>query len=286
MIHATAVVDKKAVIGKGVAIGPYAVIEAGVVLGSNVEVGPYVHIKGDTHVGDNTVICTGAVLGEMPQMVGLKKNIGKLRIGTNNIIREYVTIHTSTEADKCTTIGDNNFFMTCSHIAHDCHVHNNVVICNGTLVAGHVEIMDYAFISGNVVVHQFTRIGRIAMIGGLSRINQDVPPFMMVVGDSKVWGLNIVGLKRRNFSMKDVNDIKKAFTALYRSQHAHKIALEQLRESESALIKEIADFVQASTRGICGPKRSTFLETVFLDYPYLLLLKIPAYRLLTRLHRP
>lgn len=280
MIHATAVVDKKAVVGKGTTIGPYAVIEAGVVLGSNITVGPYAHIKGDTHIGDNTVICTGAVLGEMPQMFGLKTNIGKLRIGSDNIIREYVTIHTSTDAQKCTTIGNNNFFMTCAHIAHDCHVHNNVVICNGTLVAGHVEIMDYAFISGNVVVHQFTRIGRIAMIGGLSRINQDVPPFMMVVGDSKVWGLNIVGLKRRGFAMSDVNNIKKAFNTLYRSNHTHKVALEQLRLSNCALTLEIADFVEGSARGICGPKRSSFLETVFLDYPYLLLLKIPAYRLL------
>jgi UDP-N-acetylglucosamine acyltransferase len=228
------------------------------------------------------LICTGVVLGEMPQMAGLRKNTGRLRIGANNIFREYVTIHTSTEPDKATVIGNNNFFMTCSHIAHDCHVHNNVVICNGTLVAGHVEIMDYAFISGNVVVHQFVRIGRIAMIGGLSRINQDVPPFMMVVGDSKVWGLNIVGLKRRGFAMRDVNEIKKAFVTLYRSHHAQKKALEELSASESPLIKEIADFAQASSRGICGPKRSSFLETIFLDYPYLLLLKIPAYRLLVR----
>jgi len=282
MIHPTAVIDKNAVIGKNTEIGAYSVIEKGVKLGDSVVVSPYVHIKGDTSIGDNTFIGTGAVIGEAAQMLGVRESKGKIEIGKNNIIREYVTINSSSSPEKVTTICDNNFLMAFSHVAHDCRLGNNIVICNGSLVAGHVDIQDRAFISGNVVIHQFVRIGRLAMIGGLSRVNQDVPPFMMVVGDSSVWSINLIGLKRAGFSNDEIIKIKRAFKILYGSNLSVKGALEKMREIDSDKVREIIDFVSFSKRGISGPKRSTLKEKLFLDYPYFVRTKVESYKLFSR----
>jgi UDP-N-acetylglucosamine acyltransferase len=169
--------------------------------------------------------------------------------------------------------------MGFSHVAHDCQLADNIVLCNGALVAGHVRIQERAFISGYVVVHQFVRIGRFAMIGGLSRVNQDVPPFLMVVGDSRVWGLNVVGLRRAQFSRLDVSVLKKAHTILYRSKLSLKSAMDQLKSMDSPLIGELIEFISSSQRGICGPQKSSLLEKIFLDYPYYLRTTIPTYNL-------
>lgn len=282
MIHKTAIIDAKAVLGANVSIGAYAIIEAGVHLSDYVTVLPYAYIKNDTVIGERTLIGTGAVIGEAPQIVGFKDTCGPVRIGKNNTIREYVTIHAASAPDKITTLGDNNYLMGFSHIAHDCHLHSGVVVCNGSLIAGHVEIQDNAFVSGNVVVHQFVRIGRLAMIGGLSRVNQDIPPFMMVVGDSRVWGLNLVGLKRQGFKTREISEIKKAFNILYRKNLSLASAAEQLKEIESVPVAEIASFIAFSKRGISGPHKSTFWEKIFLDYPYFIRTKIPTYGMLPK----
>ncbi|MDD5129162.1 MAG: acyl-ACP--UDP-N-acetylglucosamine O-acyltransferase [Candidatus Omnitrophica bacterium] len=282
MIHPTAVIDKEAVLGRNADIGAYAVIGKGVRIGDNAAISPYVHIKGDTDIGENVSIGSGAVIGGYAQMLGSKKPNGKIRIGRNNVLREYVTVNSSSSPDKETVIGENNLLMAFAHIAHDCRLGNNVVICNGSLVAGHVEIQDKAFISGNVVVHQFVRIGRIAMVGGLSRVNQDIPPFMMVVGDSKVWSVNLVGLKRAGFSNEDVLKVKKVFKILYASKLPMKKALDQIKEIDSRHAQEIIDFVSASKRGVSGYKRGTLLEKLFLDYPYFIRSKIETYDLLNR----
>lgn len=278
-IHPTAIIKNGAVIGEGVNIGPYVVVDGNVRLGKNVCVKAHAYLTGITDIGEDCFIGPGAVIGEMPQMAGLKENVGRLSIGKNNIIREYVTIHTSTTADKTTYIGDNNFFMGFSHIAHDCQIKNNIVICNGALIAGHAQIDDFVFISGNVAVHQFVHIGRLAMIGGLSRVNQDVPPFMMVVGDSAVWGLNLVGLKRRGFTIKDIADIKNAFSIFYRNRLARNAAIAKLAASESSLVKEMAEFIKNSKRGVCGGhQRDNFWQKLFLDYPYFIFMKISAHQ--------
>lgn len=279
MIHKTAVIDKEAILEKDVKVGPYAVIEKGVKLARGVCVSAHARLKGSTSIGEDTFIGTGALIGEIPQMIGVRENVGKVYIGKNNVIREYVTIHSSISPDKTTSIGDDNYLMGFSHIAHDCSLGNNIVICNGALLAGHVEVGDRAFISGNVVVHQFTRIGSLAMIGGLSRVNQDAPPFMTVVGDSRVWGINLVGLRRAQFNHKDINEIKKAFNVLYRSKLSIKSAVESLKKLNSEKVQELIDFILSSKRGISGPKRSTLLEKIFLDYPYFLRTKIPTYQL-------
>ena len=278
LIDPKAIIENGALLDEDVSIGPYSVVEKSVKLGKGVKVSAFVHIKGDTCIGDNTFIGTGSVIGEGPQMLGVHKAEGKVRIGKNNIIREYVTINAPETKDSTTSLGDENFLMAFSHLAHDCKLANNIVICNGALVAGHVEIGERAFISGNVVVHQFVRIGRLAMIGGLSRLNQDVPPFMMVVGDSRVWGLNLVGLRRVKFSRDDLSQIKKAYNLLYRNKLPIKKALAELEKIDSEKVKEIIVFILSSKRGICGPKRNTLWEKLFLDYPYLLRTKIPTWR--------
>ncbi|MFH1359691.1 MAG: acyl-ACP--UDP-N-acetylglucosamine O-acyltransferase [Candidatus Omnitrophota bacterium] len=273
MIHPTAIIDQDVKLSDDVDIGAYACIEKGVSLGAGIKIQPYAHIKGNTEIGEGTSIATGAVIGESPQIIGHKNQDGKIRIGKNNVIREYVTIHTSSSPEKCTEIGDNNYLMGLSHVAHDCKIGNRVIICNGTLIAGHVHIDDQTFISGHVTVHQFVRIGRLAMIAGLSRVNQDVPPFMMVVGDSRVWGINGVGLRRAGFSQQDIQEIKRAHQHLYRSGLSVKKALDALNQENSEKIQELISFIASSQRGICGPKKSTFLEKLFLDYPYFVRMK-------------
>jgi len=284
MIHPTSIIHKGAKIDKDVDIGPYSIIEEKVVLSKGVKVGAFCHIKGNTFVGEGTCIYSGCIIGEKPQVLGFKDNVGKLNIGSNNIIREYTTIHTSTSPQSSTSIGNNNFFMAFSHIAHDCVVGNNVVICNGVLLAGHVKVEDGVFISGNSAVHQFTRIGRLSMIGGLSRVNQDVPPFMMVIGNSCVWGLNIVGLKRNGFSSKDINEIKKIFNILYREGLSLKTSLKKLEEMNSEFSKEVLLFIKESKRGICGFKKSGLKEKLFLEYPLLLRQTLITYNILKKVH--
>jgi UDP-N-acetylglucosamine acyltransferase len=278
-IHPKAIVDSGAILEEGVEIDAYAVVEKGVRLGKNCRVSCFAHIKQNTQIEENTFIGKGALIGEFPQILGksFKESIGRVYIGKNNIIREYVTIHAPSNPQNITYIGDNNYLMGFVHIAHDCYLENNIVICNGTLLAGYVKVEERVFISGNVVVHQFCRIGRLAMIGGLSRVNQDVPPFMMVVGDSKVWGINSVGIKRAGLKGEDLKEIKKIFNILYRKKNSFKNALEELKKLNSGYVKEVIDFILSSQRGICGPKRSTFLEKIFLDYPYFLRTKIPTY---------
>ena len=266
-IHPSAIVDSRAVLGEDVQIGPYAVVGPQVCLGKGVEIGPHAHIKGKTTIGEGTTIGSHAVIGEAPQVVGLKE-AGRLRIGKNNVLREYVTIHTARDPQKETILGDNNFLMLFAHVGHDAIIHNNVVLCPFVMLAGHVEVFDRAFVSGGVAVHQFVRLGRAAMIGGLSRVNQDVPPFMLLLGDSRIWGINTVGAKRLGLSMQELSAIKFCHNALYREKLSVVNALEKIKNHPSPLAKEIASFVETSPRGICGPKANTFWERLFLDYPY------------------
>ncbi len=282
MIHPKAIVEKGVILGEDINIGPYAYIEKGVCLGKGVKISAFAHLKGNTRIGDNTFIGSGSVIGEVPQALGVEAPGGKVYIGKNNTIREYVTINCASSPDKATFLGDGNFLMACSHIAHDCKLANNIVVCNGALIAGHVEIGDKVFISGNSAVHQFVRIGRLAIVGGLSRVNQDILPFMMVVGDSRVWGLNLVGLKRADFKREEINQIRKAYKILYRKDLSLKSALAKLEKIESDKVKEMIVFILSSRRGICGPKRSTLWEKLFLDYPYLTRRKVPAYDFLPK----
>ncbi len=281
-IDSTAIISPEAEIAESVTVGAYCVIEGSVRIRKNTKISPYVHIKGNTAIGEGNLIHSGCVIGEKPQMLGLKEEIGKLVIGNNNVIREYVTIHTSTKEDTETRIGDNNYLMAFSHIAHDCHLKSNVIMSNGSLLAGHVEVEDNVTISGNSAVHQFVRIGRLAMVGGLSRVTQDIPPFMMCIGNSKIWGINTVGLKRAGISSEEIRQIKKAYRILYRERLPVKKSIEKLEKINSLKTQEIVTFIRNSKRGIAGANRSTVFEKIFLNYPFLIRREIESYRTLKK----
>lgn len=253
-IHSTAVISPKANIADDVEVGPYAIVDDHVTLAGGVKVYAHAYITGSAEIGENTEVHMGAVIGHVPQDWGFKEEIqSTVRIGKNNLIREYATIHRGSKEGSATLIGDNNFIMAHSHIAHDCRIGNHVVLANGSLLAGYVEIEDGAFISGNVVVHQFVRIGRLAMIGGLSRISKDVPPFMLAKGESRIYTINIVGLRRAGYTAEQREAIRQSFKILYHSgmNLSHALAFLK-RQSSSAESACIIEFIESSKRGICG----------------------------------
>jgi len=268
IIHPTAIVSSKAKISDNAEIGPYAFIDKDVSVSAGVKIMHQAYVTGRTEIGEGTVIYNGAIIGLPPQMKTQKSEEGCLRIGKRNVIREYVTIHRSTGKDKCTTLGDDNFLMAFSHAGHDCNIGSNVIIANGTLLAGHVTVEDNVFISAHVGIQQFSRIGRLAMIGGHARITQDVPPYMLCKGDSLIWSLNVIGIRRAGFTPVVLNEIKNAFKVLYMSDLNTAHALERLRlTAHSDEVKHLIDFVANSKRGISQHKsRKSFgrLKLAFL----------------------
>jgi len=252
-IHPTAIVGKNVKLGSNVTIDPYCVVEDGVVIGDNTRLWQNVYVANGTTVGEDCQIHMGAVLGHEPQDVAFQKKPSYLKIGKRNIIREFVTVHRGTQEDSSTVIGDDNFIMGLCHIAHNCRLGNKIVICNSSLLAGYVTVEDMTFISGNCVVHQFVRIGRLVMVGGSARIGRDVPPYMVVERESTVAAYNTIGIKRANLDTEARNQIKKAFTILYLSGLNIKNALEKIeKELNSPEIKYLVEFIRASKRGICS----------------------------------
>src|SRR5579864_6015379 len=217
-IAPTARIDPRASIAPDASIGDYCVIEADVVIGAGCRLEPYVYVKRWTTLGEANEISAGTVLGTDPLDKNFTGERSYLRIGHRNKIREHYTISRGTQPESVTEIGDDNYIMTSGHIAHNCRIGNGTVICSCALVAGYVEIEDQAFISGGVVVHQYSKIGRLAMIGGNTRVNSDVPPFFMY-SDFNVAakGLNLVGLRRAGFTHDDIAALKTAYKILFRS---------------------------------------------------------------------
>lgn len=251
-IHSAAIVSKRAEIDPTAEIGAGAIIEEGVKIGPRVRIMPYAYIYGGTEIGEGTVVHVGAVIGNEPQDHNYKGQKTFTKIGKNNIIREYVTIHRGTAEGSATVVGDNNMFMVQCHLGHNCEIENNVIIANGALLAGHVKVGSGAFISGNVVFHQFCRIGRLAMIGGFTGVNKDVPPFMLVRGPSTVRGINLVGLRRSGISRDAIKEIKEAFTIIYKNDIVLSEAIARIRETlHSKEIGELVSFMEGSKRGIC-----------------------------------
>lgn len=252
-----AIVSKKARIGNGVEVGPFAIIEDDVELGSNVKVWPHAYICNGTSIGDDTQVHMGAVVGHLPQDLAFKDKKTYLKIGKGNIIREYATIHRGTEEGSSTIIGDNCYLMAVSHVGHNCHIGNNAILANCALLAGHVSVGDYAFISGNVVVHQFCRIGALAMIGGFTGINKDVPPYMLVRGPSVVRAVNLIGLRRAKMPRETIESIKEAYKLLYMSDLNTEQAIEGMKKLKpSKELDHLIDFIKGSKRGICKYKYS------------------------------
>lgn len=252
-VAATARVHCDAVIGPGCRIGEFCVIESDVSLGAGCLLEPYVYIKRWTTLGERNEISAGTVLGTDPLDKNFSGERSYLRIGNGNRIREHYTISRGTAPESVTELGDDNYIMTSGHIAHNCRVGNQTVIASCALLAGYVEVEDQAFISGGVVVHQFSRIGRLAMIGGNTRINSDVPPFFLCAGhDVVAKGLNLVGLKRAGYKASDVSVLKKAYQYLYRSGLKLAEAMARIEaEIPTPETLHLVNFIRRSERGIC-----------------------------------
>ncbi|MCS7203204.1 MAG: acyl-ACP--UDP-N-acetylglucosamine O-acyltransferase [Thermodesulfovibrio sp.] len=254
-IHSTAIISRKAEIDEDVEVGPYCIIGDNVKIGKGCHLISHVQIEGITEIRENCTIYPFTTIGFPPQDMKYKGEPTGVKVGSGNIIREYVTIHrASVSGDGWTTIGDNNFIMAYVHIAHDCKIGNNVIMANLATLAGHVIVEDFAFIGGMVAVHQFSRIGAYAMVGGFSGVAQDVPPFTMVSGArARLYGLNTVGLKRRGFSDEKINILKKAYKILFRDKLQLKEAIKKVREEFPDIpeIRHLIEFLEANKRGIC-----------------------------------
>ena len=254
MIHSTAIIDATAELDSGVEVGPYSIIGPRVRIGKNTRIGPHVVIDGWTEIGGECTIFQFASLGAVPQDLKYRGEESRVIIGSNNTIREFVTINRGTaQAGGETRVGSNNLLMAYCHVAHDCRIGSHVVLANAATLAGHIEMEDHAIVGGLAAVHQFVRLGCYCIIGGCSGVSQDIPPYMMANGQrAQLYGLNIEGLKRHRFPEEAVNNLKKAYRLIFRSGLTVEKALEQL-ESEmqnSAEVNHLITFIKASKRGI------------------------------------
>ena len=235
-------------------IHPTAIIEDGAVIGDNAEIGPHAVIFRGVTIGPNCRIHAGAVIGDLPQDLAFEPAESFVRIGADCVVREHVTIHRGTKPGTATIVGDGCYLMVNSHLGHNAHLGDRVILANGTLLGGYVEIGGGAFVSGNVLIHQFVRIGRLAMLSGGCGIGKDVPPFCTTIGIQRnsVGGLNTIGMRRAGLSPAERAQVKKAFGLLYRSNLNVSQALDRMRqEFVDGPAMELVEFVAASRRGIC-----------------------------------
>lgn len=240
-------------IGAQTYIGDFCVVEQDVIIGDYCRLEPYVFVKRWTTLGNRNEISAGTALGTDPLDKAFTGERSYLRIGDGNKIREHFTISRGTAPESTTEIGDENYIMTSGHIAHNSRIGNRTIIASNVLVAGYVEVEDQAFISGSVAIHQFSKIGRLAMVGGLVRVNRDVPPYFLYTGlYIRPAGLNRVGLRRAGFSRDDMTALKKAYRILYRSGEKLSAALTRIEtELDSPHTRHLVEFVRRSKRGIC-----------------------------------
>jgi UDP-N-acetylglucosamine acyltransferase len=252
MIHPTAIISPKAHVDPTTSVGPFAIIEEGVVIGPHCEVGPHVYIAGKTTIGAYNKFHPGCVVGHAPQDLKYKGEITGLRMGDNNSVREFVTIHRATDPSEDTVIGSNNLLMAHCHIAHNCVLGNHVIIVNGALLGGHVLVSDRAIVSGNCLVHQFVRVGTLAMMQGGSAISKDLPPFTVARLQNSISGLNIIGLRRAGFTSEQRLELRKVYHALFRSGQKMSTAIDAAKKEFSGELSQLLiDFVATSKRGIC-----------------------------------
>ncbi len=254
MIHATAIVDPGARIGANVAIGPYSIIGPDVEIGDNTEVGPHVVIKGHTRIGRDNHIFQFCSLGEVPQDKKYAGEPTRLEIGDRNTIREFCTFNLGTvQGGGLTSIGDDNWLMAYAHIAHDCHVGNKTIFANGASLAGHVTVNDWVIFGGFTGVHQFCRIGAHVITAASSLVLQDVPPYLMVAGNTaQPYGIHVEGLKRRGFTSAAISELKRAYRTLYKSGLLLEEAKAQLADQARTApdVQRMVDFLASSKRGI------------------------------------
>ncbi|MEW6101991.1 MAG: acyl-ACP--UDP-N-acetylglucosamine O-acyltransferase [Candidatus Omnitrophota bacterium] len=252
-IHNSAIVSKKAKLGDNVTVGPHTIIGGNVKIASGTKVGANCLIDGNTAIGSGCEIFTGAVIGSRPQDLKYKGDKSFLEIGDNNIIREYCTFNPGTQKGGKTVVGNNNLFMAYSHVAHDCVVGSNCIIANNGTLAGHVTIEDRAVIGGLAAFHQFVRVGELSIIGGCSKVVQDIPPYSTCDGHpALVYGLNLVGLRRHNIPRNSISLLDKAFKILFFSGLSKKNSLEKIEKEldKTPEVLHLIEFVKSSERGL------------------------------------
>ncbi len=254
MIHPTAIVDNQAEIGADVTIGPYSVVAANVKIGKGSVIGPHVTIEPFVTIGARCHIFQYASLGAIPQTIDWGGEESYVVIGDGTVIREFVTINRGTASGGGTTrVGEKNFLMAYCHVAHDCQLGRRVILANNTTLAGHITIGDCATLGGLTAVHQFSRIGEYAFVGGTSGVDKDIPPYTLAWGNrAKLYGLNTIGLKRHGFSPETLAALKKVYRIVFRSSLSLREAIEKIRSEVEALpeVETFIAFVESSQRGI------------------------------------
>ncbi len=255
-IHPTAIVSEQAELGEDVVVYPYTIIEAGVKVGNGCKIGPFAVLRTGTIIGDGTEVHTGAVLGEPPQDLKYQGEESYLIVGKNNLIREFVTLHRATGEGEATRIGDNNLIMAYSHVGHNCLIGSHCLLSNDAGISGHCVIEDYVNIGGKVGIHQYVTIGTMAMIGGMSRIARDVPPFCLVEGNpAQPRGINVRGLQRHGFSAEEIAALRRAFRLLFRSEYNVSQAIEKIEADPNTLtehVKYLIEFMRRIDKGYRG----------------------------------
>lgn len=254
MIHPTAIIDPKAQIDNNVSIGPYAIVKADVRIGSGTTIGPYTTIEEYVTIGENCQIFQYAAIGGAPQDLKFHGEKSYLTIGSGTVIREFVTINRGTEfGGGITQVGDENYLMAYTHIAHDCKTGKQVILANNSTLAGHITIGDNVTIGGLVAIHQFVKIGDFAYIGGKSAVVKDIPPYVIAAGDrASLHGLNNVGLKRKKFPKSTLRELKKAYRIFFRIGLTVKQASERVKAQTEQIpeVKNFIDFILTSSRGV------------------------------------
>jgi len=254
MIHPTAIIHPKARLDSTVRVGPGVVIDEGVELGAHCIIGPHVHLTGLTTIGARNRFHAGSVMGDAPQDLKYDGTPTRLRIGADNVFREHVTAHRSTKADEETVIGSHNYLMANSHVGHNSRLGDHVILANGVLLGGYVQLGDRVFLGGNCLVHQFTRVGTLALMQGGSAISQDQPPFTIVHGCNRLCGLNTVGLRRAGLSPADRLELKRLYRALFLNGKNLRAAVEHAQEEfKCDAAKTLLRFMAESKRGVCMP---------------------------------
>jgi UDP-N-acetylglucosamine acyltransferase len=267
-IHPTAISDPRATVDPTAEVGPFVVIEGPVRVGPRTRIMPHAFLTGDTELGADNVVHPGAINGHEPQDLAYKGAPTGLRIGDRNVVRENAEIHRATQEGTITVVGDDNYLMSHAHVAHNCRIGNRTIICSGALVAGHAVVEDQAFVSGNCVVHQYVRIGRLAILRGLSRTSRDVPPFSIMDGTHTVRGINRVGLRRSGFDAVRMRALLTAFRILFRTRTHLREALARVEAEveQTADVVELLAFIRASKRGIAmGPAKGGVVDSDPLD---------------------
>jgi UDP-N-acetylglucosamine acyltransferase len=261
-IHPSAVIGSGIELAAGVEIGPFCLLEGQVRVGMRTRLIGHVTVLGNTTLGAENVLHPNVVIGDEPQDIAYRGGPRYLHIGDRNTFREGVTVHRASEHGAETIIGNGNFFMQNSHVAHDCRIGNGVIIAGGALLAGWVEVGDGALVSGNCVVHQYVRVGRLAMMRGLSRTSRDVPPFCLMDHTHTLRGINVVALRRAGFNALVIRALRTAFVELFAARQNLKLALERLEKSRATIseVAEMVEFIRQSKRGVCFGPRHDHIE--------------------------